>query len=414
MENQSKKHHFVTQAQLRRFAGDEEKKFVYAFQKATGRVFPSSIAKDAGCATNHNKASIGNSDWNFEHLFAGVDGTSATLVNKIIERNSVAWLEHDDRIALADFISTQLVRTQIWRENVLGIGVQIRSLVADLRFDPDNDSSLMLPTEDDVKIQSARAFLQRQEHSAALMRLIPALYSCPTENRFVISDNPVILYNPLPYGELGLRSNGVIVVIPVTPSLALALHCPTLLEKYERASSSRMVPYKGGLTTGSPILIDVELVDYLNKSQVVQSGKYIYSATNDFKAEVEFLDQNEEYRQPTPQSFLGEMGSGPPPKRDMPLGTWLVIHSQNDHGMLAIAQVSEEGEGITVRTSQTDALAELEANPEILRVELYVDQRAVHMIGQAKIERFGMLEVGWFRVVDHDPSLRALGRQLAK
>ncbi|GAB4072252.1 DUF4238 domain-containing protein [Ancylobacter sonchi] len=419
MDRPSKKHHFVPQAQLRHFAADPERRTIYVFAKRTDRSFLTSIL-NAGSENDFNTVSQGDTKWNFEDLFREVDARSARLVAEIVSRRSLAWMTADDRIALADFFATQMLRTHFSRTTPKYLAGQLREIARQVGYDPDADPHMALPSDAAVRLRAVKAFLERQRHTVALLGLHPALYGSSGEHRFISSDHPVSRINAFPYGDIGLTSPGVMVMLPVSPDLTVALLCPTIVQRYELAASAdiepeskaSMIRYRDGLWSGDPIAIEGDMVRYLNGLQVSQSASYLYADSDAFDFAREILREDEDLRSVETHSELGEMGHGPPPRPGMPAGTHLVIFGSLDHCMLAIEEIDESGEGLTVRTRQVDLLAQVAADRGMLRVELYVDRQVTHGMGQAMVERFGEPSSGWFRVVHRDPSLRSLSVQL--
>src|SRR5271168_3979608 len=83
------------------------------------------------------------------------------------------------------------------------------------------------------------------------------------------------------------------------------------------------------------------------------------------------------------------MGRAPPSRAGMPSGTHLVVHGPHDHAMLEITEIDQAGEGISARTGQVALLAQIAADPGMLRAEFYVDGHRRRMLGNAMIERVG-------------------------
>jgi hypothetical protein len=419
MSRPSQKHHFVPQAQLRHFAADPERRFLFVFDKRTDRSYRTSIL-NAGSQNDFNSVTLPGGKWNFEHLFQEVDSRSARLVAEIISRHSLAWLTEDDRLALADLFATQLLRTQFSRTTRKHLVEQLREITREIGYDPDDNPQLAMPSDAALRLGAVRAFLDRQAHASELLRLVPALYAAGGEGRFILSDHPIARTNAFPYGDIGLASPGVLVLLPISPELAIALHCPTIVQRYELVEAAdiepkrkaRMLRYRDGLRGGEPIAIDDEMVLSLNGLQVSQSARYLYSHVDAFDFAREILTRRPARRVVESHIEFGAMGSAPPPRQGMPTGTQLVIFGPADHCMLEIVEVDEGGEGLTARTGRLDLLAQIASDPGMLRTELYVDGQMVRLIGQAMIERFGTLEEGWFRVVHRDPGLRALDAQL--
>ncbi|RWO29678.1 MAG: DUF4238 domain-containing protein [Mesorhizobium sp.] len=419
MSRPSKKHHFVPQAQLRHFAADPERRSIYVFAKRSDRSFLTSIA-NAGSENDFNTVSLGDTKWNFEDLFQDVDARSARLVAEIVSRRTLAWMTVDDRIALADFFATQMLRTHFSRTGPKHLAGQLREMTRQVGYDPDADPHMAMPSDAAVRLGAVKAFLDRQDHTVALLGLHPALYASDGEHRFILSDHPVSRINAFPYGDLGLTSPGVVVMLPASPGLTIALHCPTIVQRYELAASvefeperkARMIRYRDGLRSGEPIGIDGDRVRSLNGLQVAHSAGYLYADTDAFDFAREMLREDGDLRTVETHTELGEMGRAPPPRPGMPAGTHLVVFGPLDHCTLAIEEINEAGEGLTARTRQVDLLSQVAADKGMLRVELYVDRQVRRGMGQVMVERFGEPSSGWFRVVHRDPSLRSLSGQL--
>jgi hypothetical protein len=419
MSRPSKKHHFVPQAQLRHFAADAEQRFIYVFAKGTDRSFRTSIL-NAGSENDFNTVSFGDSKWNFEDLFLEVDARSARLVAEIISRRSLTWLTPNDRIALADLFATQLLRTHFSRTTPTRLADQLREMTRQIGYDPDHDPHMAMPSDAALRLGAAKIFLDRGGHAVALLRLHPALYASDGKHSFVISDHPVSCINAFPYGDEGLTSPGVLVLLPISPDLTIALHCPTIVQRYELAASADLEPFRkarmlrcrDGLRSGEPIEIEGDTVFDLNRRQVARSAGYLYSATDDFDFAREILREHAELRTVETHIEMGKMGHALPPRRGMPAGTHLVIFGPLDHGMLAIEEIDKAGEGLTARTQQVDLLSQIAADKGMLQADLYVDGQVRRGMGQVMIERFGEPSKGWFRVVHRDPSLRSLSAHL--
>ena len=415
----SKKHHFVPQAQLRHFAADTEQKFLFVFDKQTDHSFRTSIL-NAGSENDFNSVTIGKMKWNFEDLFQEIDARSARLLSEIIARRSLASLSADDHLALVDLFATQLLRTNFARTTPRQMAEHLRELVRQVGYDPDQDPRMAMPSDAELRLGAVEAFLGRAGHAAAMLRLLPILYWAEGDHRFIISDHPVCVTNAFPYGDQGLMSQGVLVLLPISPEFTLALHCPTIVKHYEAAGAVDMEPdrrarvlrYHGGFRTGEPIVVDGQTVHHLNRRQVARARRYLYANTNDFGFARELLQRDASLRVVNTHIHMGEMGRGPPPRPGMPAGTHLVVFGPADHCMLAIEEVDEGGEGLTARTSHIELLAKVASDTGMLRTELYIDGQVFRGMGQVMIERFGEPSQGWFRVIHRDPALRSLNEQL--
>lgn len=415
----SKKHHYVPQAQLRHFAQDSERQQIWVFDKQSSRAWISSI-QDAGSENDFNTVDSEAGKWNFEILFDDVDSRSAQLISNIIKLQSVAELGTEDRGALSDLFATQMLRTKLTRTTTIYLAEQMREIVKKLGYDPDDDPFYAIPSERSVRLSAVKMRLQRDGIVGSMERLVPALFRASNEKQFILSDHPVVVANAFAYGDSGLQSHGIIVLLPIAPDLALVLLCPTIISRYEAVNNvetnsevqGRIDRYRQGFRSGSPITIDATEMDGWNHRQVSRSTRFLYSAANEFDFARKILTQNPELKTINTHLRLGEMGRGPPARPGMQSGLQLVINGVSDHCIIAVAEINAEGEGLTARTLNIKLLELVASDQHNIRAELYRDGHPIRQIGQAMIERFGNLADGWFRVVHKDLGLRELARHL--
>lgn len=416
----SKKHHFVAQAQLRHFASDAYRKSIWVYDKARGRSWISSIL-NAGSENDFNTVELTSGKWNFEDLFQEVDGRSAKLVSEIVSRRALAWITPADHVAMIDLFTTQMLRTKLARSTPHHMALRMREMMREIGIDPDADPNLATPTEAAIRMGAVKSFLGRDRVAKSMTRLVPALFETAGGQRFIISDDPVIVRNAFPYGEKGLESHGVMVFLPIASSLGLALLCPTILSRYEVVEQvemdgdkrARMLRYRDGFRAGTPVAIESAELRGWNQCQVSSSASQLYAAADaDFDVARAMLAERPELRSVETRITMGKIGQGPPPKPGLPPGLQLVIQGKFDHAILPIAEIDKEGEGLTARTTRVDLLELIAADRHELRAELYDDGRSRRGMGKATVERFGDPAQGWFRVVHMDEGLRRLDRHL--
>lgn len=416
----SKKHHFVAQSQLRHFASDANRKSIWVYDKGRDRSWVSSLL-NAGSENDFNTVELKSGKWNFEDLFQDVDGRSAKLISVIVSRRNLSWITPADHASMIDLFTTQMLRTKLARSTPQNMALQMREMMRDIGVDPDSDPSMATPTEASIRMGAVKSFLERDRVAGSMVRLIPALFEPGEGQRFIISDDPVIVRNAFPYGDNGLKSHGIIVFLPIATDLGLALLCPTIFSRYEAVEQAEMEPemcarmlrYRDGFLAGTPVTIEPAELAGWNECQVSGSAKQLYAAADaDFDAARTLLAKKPELRSVETRMTMGRIGQGPPPKPGLPPGLQLIIQGKFDHAIVPIVEIDKAGEGLTARTTRTDLLELIAADRHEVRAELYEDGRARRGIGQATVERFGEPADGWFRVVHMDEGLRALVRQI--
>lgn len=410
----------MPQAQLRHFASDPDRRSMWVYDKRLDKAYVSSIL-NAGSENDFNTVDLPTGRWNFEDVFAQVDGRSAALVTSILDARSLSWMTPDDHVALVDLFVTQMLRTHFTRLTPKFLAEQMRDIVSDLGFDPDADPDMALPTEASLRLGAVRAFLERSDVAQPLFRLRPSLFEAPPGEHFILSDDPVVRTNAFSYGDQGLSSHGILVGLPIAPGLEVVLVCPTIVSRYEAADLStlvgeqraRVAAHRNGFRTGALVRIDKVEMAAWNQHQVSGSARYLYAAKEEHFAEARSLvSEHAELRVVETSARLGRMGGGLPRRAGMPAGRHLVVNGKHDHAILAIAEVDDAGEGLTARTTDLGLLGLVATDPHPLRAELCENGHVVTFMGQAKLERFGEPSEGWFRVVQHDPSVRDLFRRI--
>lgn len=146
MSKESKNHHYVPRAQLRHFSIDGKEKQVWVFDKQNGKTWRSNIAS-AGSENNFNTVELETGRWNFEDLFNDVDGRSASMIRRLVEPRSLAWVQPEDHLALLDLFATQMLRTHLARSSPRLLAEQMRDLVRKMGYDPDQDPAMEMPTK---------------------------------------------------------------------------------------------------------------------------------------------------------------------------------------------------------------------------------------------------------------------------
>lgn len=411
-----KKHHYVTKAQLRHFARDKGRTQIHAFDKTTGASFTSSIL-NAGSENDFNTIVDNSGRLNFEAMFGDVDSAGATIVNHITEHRSLSWMREEQLLALADLGAVQLLRTKLARETPGMIAEELRGALARLGVDLD-DPKFAPPTEADAKRGTIAAFLKRAYYRDSFLRLIPGLVEPAESARFLISDHPIVFSNPFPYGDHALQAQGIMVHLPLSPTLLLTWHCPTIVSRLDHLLSVEghddavLRAYGLGLVSGEPVAISDEEVERYNAAQVAQSRRFLFSHAPDFDRVRSRLTGSPRMRQRESLAHLGRMGEGSPQRSGMPGGWNMVVHGPRDHCLLHLEEIDEDGEGITARTSDLELLDAAANDARLDYVELYDGPRQRQHLGQVELEKLPDRGPGWFRAVHSDEALRTLDRKI--
>lgn len=100
-----------------------------------------------------------------------------------------------------------------------------------------------------------------------------------TEEMFYTSDNPLVLYGHKEHQ--GLKSEGIEVIFPITPKLALVMREVEYFKK-DLAKFNKFIP------------VTKSYVEFCNSLQVYQSYRYIFSKNSNFSLVSKILTENPE------------------------------------------------------------------------------------------------------------------------
>lgn len=302
----AKVQHYVPQFLLRSF-GAGKKAQVWVYDKSLARSFLSNT-KNVASENRFYDFECQGQRLSLEPWLADLEGQAQAVVKFILKADSVSTLTNEQRHVLASFLAVQLTRTKTFREewsafprmlrehfaksgDQVAPGSQAEDLIKDL---PENES----------KEQTARIISKAPEtYAVHFLDKEWVLAATTREHPFLLSDNPLARQNLVDQpnrGNLGLKTLGIEIYLPLSPTRALAMWCPTLTElvhrgarslriapdnSAERASNNLegLVAMSNALLSGGPVQYSHANVENFNSLQVIWSERYIFSTVNDFR-----------------------------------------------------------------------------------------------------------------------------------
>lgn len=288
--------HYVPQFLLRNFCEGKKARF-FAFDKAEGRSFPTNVRNVAG-EQGFYDLDIGGVRVSVDPVLGVVERLAAPVISKIIQAESLADLTEDQRLLLAQFTATQLVRCRHTRERFSELS---KAIVAELRsrgFNLPDGSGFSLSSRD-AKFLTIQTVLGSDEFVPHILSKDWMLLRNQADSRFLISDNPVSRQNLRDASAIGVASRHVEIYLPISSRLCLLFNCPKLGE-YCRAGIRRYEGLRSGDTrpphfdlsplrnmlraieSGAPMDCDSTNVTNLNSLQVKFSERFVFSAADEF------------------------------------------------------------------------------------------------------------------------------------
>lgn len=294
--------HYVPQSALRRFCDENGRLWVLDKKhRRTFRTNPRNVAAEAGF---YDFETAGGSA-SLEGPLARLEGITAPLIDRIIERQEIGFLSPEEHHTIAAFAAVQLVRIPGHRERFRhlskGLVEKLRSIIptgADPASLPD------LEDEEEAKRSSMRLIVESiGELTPHFLNKAWMLMESPRDRPMWISDSPVTLHNskppPAPFmGNLGLAVRGIEIYLPISTRFCIGFICPSIagsmMETHEMAQLLRheantsvpnadLIGYLAdGLRYGHPVPTRPENMDLFNSLQVSGSERWVFGPSDDF------------------------------------------------------------------------------------------------------------------------------------
>jgi hypothetical protein len=411
-----RKHHTVPQYLLRQFSVDQEGRQVHVFDKTTGESRLQAIA-DTGAERDFNQVEIQGRRINFESAFRGIDDVGAAVLRHLVA-SSAPTIDPETLSALPAIVASQLLRTKLRRTTPVEMGRQLAEQCE--RAGIELNAAI---TDGDARRMSLIGLLRGENVANALAPKDVILLEA-REGSFWLSDNPVVLYNTFPYGEIGLVSPGVELYFPISPKRALAFMCPSI-GKQIRESMDPDHPRQRLLDPMYERMLDAidnrgtldvpaEYVNFLNELQVRQSSRFLYSATIDFSLARKVLQTDPDFAFVRSCVSVGEMGDAPPQRTAMPKGEWLVVEAGTKHHAIPIALVESAGTAWPVEFDVLDLvkLAVAQKDSPFDVATIYQDGHYVRGMSGVRIEYAGRPANARARLTHVDQALNRLLDQM--
>lgn len=315
--SEAKNQHYVPQFLLRHFANPATKA-LHTFDKQTRRSFVTNPRNVAGETYFYEVEVEAGVRVSMEEALAGLEATAAAVLGKVIAAESLSSIGIEERVEIARFFAVQVTRTRQLRAMVQDVGGQIEAWLHAMGMDPTKvDGFSPIGTEEAKRITMQLTEESRRELVPHFMTKTWLLVRNTTEQPFMLSDNPVALYNSRPagfFGNLGLASPGVEIHLPLTPRLGLTLLCPSIeqevrhgndllvslanlgvpgLDRFQ-AGAAFAKSFIAAAEHGDPIDLSPERVLHENSLQVCSSERWLFSPTGDFQLPIKMLDKHPE------------------------------------------------------------------------------------------------------------------------
>lgn len=311
--------HTVPRFLLNEFGfGKKKNKSIYTFDKHDDRVFPQSV-KDATTRNSFYNVKDDSQKSSLEPLLGEIESTASIGIKKLISTENISVLTDDEKKSISTFVVVQQSRTfhslQNNSELVDELAKKINNFNGHINVKK-SDFSLNLTEKKNMFLSS---ILSSDSSSSLISNKSWILYKTSLNDPFYISDNPVTLHNDKKahgiYGNIGLGVRGIQIHLPISSTLVLAFHCPSVRKNILKTRDQQMLiekiapqkllnipnptiitDYAKAYETGQALIIRSEFVRFLNSLQVIFSEQYLFSHKNEFELVQTMIKDNAKYR----------------------------------------------------------------------------------------------------------------------
>lgn len=271
MSNHVKNQHYVPKMLLKNFSCGSD---IWCYDKKWKKAEQRGLSSVASAPYFYDKVQ-GQKENSFEYIMGRAETDVAPVISKIIKAKSIDVLTFDEKILMALFTALQLNRTQSSLNEVVYMNQQLENFIKPW-YDKENIEFKMAPARE-VWLS---LFPEITTHAEILMKKLWFLLE--SDNKFYTSDNPVVrqnIANRNPHrGTLGLKSYGIEIYFPLTPSLVLFFACE---EHFSSLKGFKLPPCS-----------DDNIIN-ANHLQVFYSHRFIFAAANNFELAEDMISKGE-------------------------------------------------------------------------------------------------------------------------
>ncbi len=296
-----KNQHYVPQFILRNFSTGKKKR-VYVYDKLKEKTFLSSTRNIASENGFYDLESDGEKV-SFEPLMTEIESKASRIFKKIIHDESLGNLTEDERITISIFSAVQQLRVTSNRHKLRKLNDSLRNAIIKRGIDP-NDH---IPEMDDhtIKLMTLSNISQAKKTSQFYFEKSWILYKAPKRYPLYISDNPIALHNLIENpgrGNLGLKSPGVEIYLPISKQFSICFLCSSWIETINTINpiyyDDSIIRLVSAIKSGDAEDLDPENVLHQNSLQVINSSRFIYSAVQDFELVQSMIKQHPHFKYP--------------------------------------------------------------------------------------------------------------------
>lgn len=279
--------HYVPRMYLKNFAFQRGKEYwTYCLDKYTLKQFPVNIKK-IGCEKYFYEGKAEKQI--IEKELSNLENDFSKVCEKLIESRSLLSLDWKEKEKIAHFVDVQDIRTREYRENIRSLGKGVKKWLGDKSLSKNLDEQLKtIDTKETTRSIHANLVTDTLSGKTGTTEMILNMKWILFENLTTIalwtSDQPTNRFNPIelnPFGNLGLKSQGIQIFFPLNPTLGILFCDP--------------IEY---FTSPNKVTCTKKHIIFNNTLQVRSSTRHIFSKSNDFYLAKKWLKENPDFINP--------------------------------------------------------------------------------------------------------------------
>ncbi|MCG2572320.1 DUF4238 domain-containing protein [Acinetobacter sp. ME22] len=306
-----KKQHYVPQFILRNFSFSKKHQ-IFAFNKSQVKKFITTV-KDSASENGFYNLNIGGEKYTLEYKLSKLEARCGEVIKKICDDESIKNITDEDHQFLCIFVASLLLRVKKQREVINQLNTSMADWLKNMGIDPSSVGNFKLLEKEEIdKLHILFTDESVFDISDHLYRKHIVLLKAPSGASFMISDNPVVMYNYWPRefrGNKGVGLPGIEIQIPLSKKLSLSFICPVFISSLIKAVDSiktcKSSNHKisdldklhaeiliSSIKEGMAKKVSEKIVRFYNSLQIQDSLNYIYSDKDDFSLAEDMIKRN--------------------------------------------------------------------------------------------------------------------------
>lgn len=330
--NTKEKQHTVPRFILRNFA---VKNKLYSYDKYTGKIYKSSV-NDSGCERGFYDFEIKIDSHiiqdSIEAKLCEIEGFASHVVKKILENDTVTDLTDAEKDNMVYFLAAQMMRTHNVKYNFKSMPGLLRNKIKNrmpkLANDPNIEAQFPDFDEDSLNMHFDMLIAESTERLKPYFKELEWILVRTDENNpFIMGDSPVVIFNELyhdkkesfNFSKYALVYKGSCVFFPLSPTRALWLVDPGVIEKYENLTKEMhgmlflsliagielkkpwkemqsMLDRRNGFKKTKIIDFSSKEVKRFNYFEISHAERKVFSKFSNFEQVEELIKKDESYR----------------------------------------------------------------------------------------------------------------------